>query len=683
MPMEMWIIVSLLLMRPVFCSISLDGFHGQFTSLNYPQGYPDNEQQSWDIQVPRGYGIKLYFSHINIEPSANCAYDYVQIFCDEALHPPICGSSKEEEDFQFPQEYHTTGNWMKVTFKSDFSNEERYTGFVAYYTAVDVDECKEEDPCSHYCNNYIGGFHCSCRPGYLLQENQRICGVNCSGEVFTKFKGIITSPNYPEAYAENSECHYRVQIDPGFEVIMQFAEDFEVEGDPSTGCLSDILKITSRAKEYGPFCGDSAPVIHELLSNEVEITFRTDDQGEKKGWKIMYKSTAKQCPTYILEHNVIQPNKSEYDYKDIVQLSCDVGFELYNSKQKQHISSAMLHCQKDGTWNSDPYSCRPVNCGPPSKLTNGRENFTSTVYRHWNTYSCEEPYYKLEGNAVFECSADAEWVDVTSHQTTMPKCKPVCGMSRLSSKPGRIFGGRPAGLGDFPWQLRLIIGGSAYGGGALISDGWVLTAAHLFDNSHQVNIHGGIVDMRHRSRENQLPVEEVIVHPDYRKQVKEAQPNFDHDIALIKLKQKVKLGENLSSVCLPNPKKASSLQHGKLGYISGWGRTERHQKAVFLQYAEIPIASMDHCTDSNYEEPMPVFTSNMICAGKSGVDSCQGDSGGPFVFKEAQDQNRYVTRGIVSFGPKNCGINGVYTDVEKYLDWIETTIKKYESNEEN
>ncbi|GCC17959.1 hypothetical protein chiPu_0017747 [Chiloscyllium punctatum] len=241
MPMEMWIIVSLLLMRPAFCSNSLDGFHGQFTSLNYPQGYPDNVQQSWDIQVPRGYGIKLYFSHINIEPSANCAYDYVQIFCDEATHSPICGNSKEEVDFQVPQEYHTTGNWMKVTFKSNFSNEERHTGFVAHYAAVDVDECKEENPCNHYCNNYIGGFNCSCRPGYFLQENQRTCAVNC---------------------------------------------------------------------------------------------------------------------------------------------------------------------------------------GPPSKLTNGRENFTSTVYRHWNTYSCEEPYYELEGNAVFECSADAEWVDVTSGQPTMPKCKP-------------------------------------------------------------------------------------------------------------------------------------------------------------------------------------------------------------------------------------------------------------------
>ncbi|XP_020369517.1 complement C1s subcomponent [Rhincodon typus] len=676
MPMEMWIIVLLLLMRLAFCSISLRGFQGQFTSLNYPQGYPNDEQQSWDIQVPRGYGIKLYFSHIDIEPSANCAYDYVQIFCDEALHPPICGSSREKQDFQFPQEYYTTGNWMKVTFKSDFSNEERYTGFAAYYTAIDVDECKEEDPCSHYCNNYIGGFHCSCRPGYFLQENQRICGMNCSGEVFTKFKGIITSPNYPEVYAENSECHYRIQIDPGFEVILQFAKDFAVEGDPSIGCMSDILKVTSGAKEYGPFCGDSAPVIRELLSNEVEITFHTDGQGERKGWKIMYKSTAKQCPTYILEHNVIQPNKSEYDYKDHVQLSCDAGYELYDSKQKLHISSAVLHCQKDGTWNSEPYSCRPVNCGPPNKLTNGYENFTSTVYRYRNTYSCEEPYYKLEGNAVFECSADAEWVDVTSGQNILPKCKPVCGISRLFSKPGRIFGGTPAELGDFPWQLRLIIGGTSYGGGALISDGWVLTAAHLFDNSLQVIIYGGIVDMRNRLPQNQLPVEKVIVHPDYRKQVKTGQPNFNHDIALVKLRQKVKLSSHLSPVCLPNPEKASPLQSGKLGYISGWGRTERVTKAVFLQYAQIPIASMEDCKHSNYEEPKPIFTSNMICAGKPGVDSCQGDSGGPYVFKEPQDQNRYETRGIVSFGPKNCGLNGVYTHVEKYLDWIETTMKK-------
>eukprot|EP00061_Rhincodon_typus_P014284 g41218.t1 len=118
-----------------------------------------------------------------------------------------------------------------------------------------------------------------------------------------------------------------------------------------------FVLVTSGAKEYGPFCGDSAPVIRELLSNEVEITFHTDGQGERKGWKIMYKSTvketaelpwsglhdlntvvdsslppgqlAKQCPTYILEHNVIQPNKSEYDYKDHVQLSCDAGYELY------------------------------------------------------------------------------------------------------------------------------------------------------------------------------------------------------------------------------------------------------------------------------------------------------------------------------------------------------------------
>lgn len=34
--------------------------------------------------------------------------------------------------------------------------------------------------------------------------------------------------------------------------------------------------------------------------------------------------------------------------------------------------------------------------------------------------------------------------------------------------------------------------------------------------------------------------------------------------------------------------------------------------------------------------------------------------------------------GIVSFGPKNCGLKnvpGVYTRVSKYIDWIEANIK--------
>nr|AEB61475.1 complement protein 1S [Squalus acanthias] len=680
--MEMWLALFLLLLPPASCTISLEGLQGQFASLEYPQGYPNDASQSWEIEVPRGYGIKFSFTHIDIEPSPDCAYDNVQIFSDEALYPPICGTwSRGGKRFQFPQEYYTSGNWMRVTFKSDFSNEERYAGFSAYYTAVDINECEESDPCSHFCNNFIGGFYCSCRPGYFLQENRRICGVQCSGEVFTQFKGIITSPNYPEAYAENSNCHYRIQIEQGFELILKFADEFDVEGDPSNGCTSDVLKVTTGVKEYGPFCGSQAPVVSGLMPNVVEITFSSNDQGERKGWKIMYSSTAKQCPVDILKHNIVQPKKLEYDYKDAVRVRCEPGFELFDEQRNHHVGSATVHCQKDGTWNSSLYSCRPVDCGPPVTLSNGNANFTSTVYKFRNMYSCEEPYYKLEGNALFECSAKADWVTTESGDNTLPKCKPVCGKSAISADTGRIFGGKRAKPGYFPWQVRLVTSDGHMGGGALISDGWVLTAAHLFDGSLQTEVRGGIVDLRNARPENRYPAKQAIVHPDYRKEASGREPNFDHDVALVKLQKKVKLGPSVSPVCLPSAGGVHPPELGKLGYIAGWGKTEERNLAINLQYAEVPVVSMNKCEQASYKGKKPIFTSNMICAGAQGTDSCQGDSGGPYVFSDPLDPSRHLVRGIVSFGPQQCGSYGVYTHVGQYLDWIEKTMEEHESDE--
>lgn len=80
---------------------------------------------------------------------------------------------------------------MLLTFHTDFSNEENgtamfYKGFLAYYQAIDLDECASnsveenaQPQCQHLCHNYVGGYFCSCRPGYELQKD----GVSCQGEV--------------------------------------------------------------------------------------------------------------------------------------------------------------------------------------------------------------------------------------------------------------------------------------------------------------------------------------------------------------------------------------------------------------------------------------------------------------------------------------------------------------------
>jgi secreted trypsin-like serine protease len=48
----------------------------------------------------------------------------------------------------------------------------------------------------------------------------------------------------------------------------------------------------------------------------------------------------------------------------------------------------------------------------------------------------------------------------------------------LSNNRYRIIGGSAAERGQFPWQVGLIIESSAFCGGSLISERWVLTAAH-------------------------------------------------------------------------------------------------------------------------------------------------------------------------------------------------------------
>ena len=48
----------------------------------------------------------------------------------------------------------------------------------------------------------------------------------------------------------------------------------------------------------------------------------------------------------------------------------------------------------------------------------------------------------------------------------------------LNEQDHRITGGQDAVCGQFPWQAAIIIDNRFFCGGSLISDQWVLTAAH-------------------------------------------------------------------------------------------------------------------------------------------------------------------------------------------------------------
>ena len=65
---------------PPGCGGNLIGTVGSFSSPGHPNNYPHGVTCNWYITVEPGMVIRLTFNTFNLERSANCQYDYVEIF---------------------------------------------------------------------------------------------------------------------------------------------------------------------------------------------------------------------------------------------------------------------------------------------------------------------------------------------------------------------------------------------------------------------------------------------------------------------------------------------------------------------------------------------------------------------------------------------------------------------------
>lgn len=663
--------------------------YGEILSPNYPQAYPNEVVKTWDIEVPEGFGIHLYFTHLDVELSENCAYDSVQIISGGIEEERLCGQRTSKspnspivEEFQFPY------NRLQVVFTSDFSNEERFTGFAAYYTAVDVNECTDftDVPCSHFCNNFIGGYFCSCPPEYFLHDDMRNCGVNCSGDVFTALIGEIASPNYPNPYPENSRCEYQIRLQEGFRLVLTIRrEDFDVEPADSEGNCHDSLTFAAKNQQFGPYCGNGfpGPLTIKTQSNTLDIVFQTDLTGQNKGWKLRYHGDPIPCPKEISANSIWEPEKAKYVFKDVVKITCVDGFEVVEG----NVGSTSFYstCQSNGQWSNSRLECQPVDCGVPEPIENGKvEDPEDTIFGSVIHYTCEEPYYYMEQEegGEYHCAANGSWVN-DQLGVELPKCIPVCGVptESFSRVQQRIFGGFATKIQSFPWQVYFE---SPRGGGALIDEYWVLTAAHVVEgNSDPVMYVGStLLKIDWLRNAQRLITERVIIHPGWKQEDDlNTRTNFDNDIALVQLKDPVKMGPTVAPICLPETSSDYNPSEGDLGLISGWGRTENRTNVIQLRGAKLPVTSLEKCKQVKEENPKArsndyVFTDNMICAGEKGVDSCEGDSGGAFALPvpNVKDPKFYVA-GLVSWG-KKCGTYGIYTKVKNYVDWILRTMQE-------
>uniref|UniRef100_A0A7N4PA81 Transmembrane serine protease 11F n=1 Tax=Sarcophilus harrisii TaxID=9305 RepID=A0A7N4PA81_SARHA len=239
----------------------------------------------------------------------------------------------------------------------------------------------------------------------------------------------------------------------------------------------------------------------------------------------------------------------------------------------------------------------------------------------------------------------------------------------LASTTDRIVMGTTAALtGEWPWQASLQLKDSGHQcGGSLISNTWIVTAAHCFQktkNPTQWIVTFGTTIIPPLRKQN---VDTIIVHEKYN--------NITHenDIALMQLAENVEYSNEIQRVCLPES--YIKLPPHTSVFVTGFGSVvDDGPTQNVLHQARVEIISTDVCNRTDVYNGL--IKKGMLCAGfmEGKVDACKGDSGGPLVYPDHHDI--WYLIGIVSWG-ESCALPkrpGVYTQVTQYRNWINSKI---------
>lgn len=254
----------------------------------------------------------------------------------------------------------------------------------------------------------------------------------------------------------------------------------------------------------------------------------------------------------------------------------------------------------------------------------------------------------------------------------------------------RIIGGERARIDEYPWvvliQHRRRTGELKFHcGGSLLTERYVLTAAHCiqnvpstwtltavrlgeWDQESEVDCAQSYGETICADPVQDIPIEKILLHPNYHAE----KTGVKNDIAQLRLARPAQFNDYVQPICLPLEQSERSASYDGVRFVvAGWGQTEESVVSRFKLFVGVSGVTEDICRQAY---PQANIDGTQVCAGgTANKDSCRGDSGGPLMYIGQRDgESVMYLGGVVSFGRK-CGLEGVpgvYTRVNQYLDWI-------------
>ena len=121
-------------------------------------------------------------------------------------------------------------------------------------------------------------------------------------------------------------------------------------------------------------------------------------------------------------------------------------------------------------------------------------------------------------------------------------------------------------LNFYPNQVALFIDDAWFCGGSIISENYVLTAAHCADGASYFDIMAGAHNVRESSEPNRVEVTSYNgwTHPLWNSN------DLSGDLALIELPSPMPMNDYISTSCLPATGETPAV--GSLVTVTGWGK---------------------------------------------------------------------------------------------------------------
>nr|XP_023022219.1 trypsin-7-like [Leptinotarsa decemlineata] len=217
----------------------------------------------------------------------------------------------------------------------------------------------------------------------------------------------------------------------------------------------------------------------------------------------------------------------------------------------------------------------------------------------------------------------------------------------------RVYGGEEVEVDEIPYIVSIMFRNIYFCGGAILSEDWIITAAHcVVDNSDDLEIYAGFVDMENPTDDMQLSkVEEAFIHPLYGHK----KHSITHDVALIKLKTKFNLSEAVAPISIIEEDELEDvINHQESGTISGWGANDMSVLAKFLHSGTVRLESDEDCAKRDTPDCENFQPEAHLCSSLGTEDSPQAvagvwDDGSPLVVRNKLAglvlQGKYAQKG--------------------------------------